>query len=78
MSVYGPNGSLTPAEVRTAKVIATGRTKRETAALLGLSVHTVNSQVRSAFTKLRIGNREALAAWVIEQVRLGKPGFETL
>lgn len=72
---FGPNGELTPAEVRTARVIARGLTKKQAAQELGISVHTVNSQVRSAFTKLRIGNRGALAVWVRLQTVRGEPGF---
>jgi DNA-binding CsgD family transcriptional regulator len=72
---FGPNGSLTPAELRTVRVVASGKTNREAAKLLELSQHTINSQVRSAFTKLRVSNRSALAAWVQHRTTQGDPEF---
>lgn len=76
MTVFGPNGSLTPAEVRTVKVIAKGATNREAAEALGLSRHTINSQIRSAFTKLRVNNRSALVQWVQYHKSQGDPEFQ--
>lgn len=72
---FGPNGSLTPAEIRTVRVVAQGKTNKEAAKLLGLSPHTVNSQVRSAYTKLGVSSRQALTNWVMLQVSRGDPGF---
>lgn len=72
---FGPNGSLTPAEIRTAKVVAQGKTNKEIAQELGLSRHTVVSQVRSAFTKVGVSNRSALSTWVWDRIAKGDPGF---
>lgn len=72
---FGPNGSLTPAEIRTAKVVAQGKTNKEIAQELGLSPHTVVSQIRSAFTKVGVSNRAALTQWVMYRVSQGDPSF---
>lgn len=53
--------SLTPAELKVARLIATGITNRDTAERLRLSPHTVNAQIRNAFTKLGITSRVQLA-----------------
>lgn len=57
-----PSGStLTPAEQRVAALVAEGRTKREVAAALILSVHTVDSTLRRVYAKLGISSRAELA-----------------
>ncbi|MDG4810727.1 helix-turn-helix transcriptional regulator [Micromonospora sp. WMMD1120] len=56
--------ALTPAEERVAAMLAGGATKREAAATLFVSFHTVDTQLRSIYHKLGINNRMELArAW---------------
>lgn len=52
--------SLTAAELAVVRIVAEGRTNRETAAQLYLSVDTVNTHLRHAFTKLGIRSRVEL------------------
>jgi DNA-binding CsgD family transcriptional regulator len=59
-SLYGP-GSLTPAELRTAQMAASGMTNREVAQALFVSTKTVETQLSQAYAKLGIGSRAALA-----------------
>ncbi|WP_428340607.1 AAA family ATPase [Mycobacterium sp.] len=57
-------GALTDAEHAVAEQIASGRTNRVAAEALHVSVHTVNTHVRSIFTKLDLHSRVQLAnAW---------------
>lgn len=57
-----PSGSaLTPAEQRVATLVAEGRTKKEVAAALFLSVHTVDSTLRRVYAKLGVSSRAELA-----------------
>jgi DNA-binding CsgD family transcriptional regulator len=55
------DGSLTPAERRVAELVAEGRTNRETASLLMVSEHTVDSHLRHAYRKLGVRSRAELA-----------------
>ncbi|MEE6259181.1 helix-turn-helix transcriptional regulator [Plantactinospora sonchi] len=56
--------ALSPAEARVAAMLANGATKRETAESLFVSVHTVDSQLRSIYQKLGIHNRlQLVRAW---------------
>lgn len=60
-----PGGSevdLTPAELRVAKVVADGATNREAAALLFVSIRTVELHLTSVYRKLGIRSRSELAA----------------
>jgi DNA-binding CsgD family transcriptional regulator len=52
---------LTESELSVVRLVARGLTNRETAERLYLSVHTVGSHLRSAFTKLGINSRVELA-----------------
>jgi DNA-binding CsgD family transcriptional regulator len=52
--------SLTESELSVVRLVARGLTNRETAERLYLSVHTVSSHLRSAFTKLGINSRVEL------------------
>lgn len=57
-------GALTDAEHAVAEQIASGRTNRASAEALHVSVHTVNTHVRSIFSKLDLHSRVQLAnAW---------------
>jgi DNA-binding CsgD family transcriptional regulator len=55
----GP-GSLTPAELRAARMAADGLTNREIAQALFVSAKTVEAQLSAAYTKLSIGSRREL------------------
>ena len=54
-------GSLTAAELRVVRLVASGATNREAADELYLSPHTVSSHLRSAFIKLGLHTRTQLA-----------------
>jgi DNA-binding CsgD family transcriptional regulator len=55
------DGGLTPAERRVAELVAEGRTNRETASLLMVSEHTVDSHLRRVYRKLGVRSRAGLA-----------------
>lgn len=58
-----PNVNLTPRERQILMDIEEGYTYKETAARLGVSVHTIHNQVRGIFEKLGVNNKmEALKA----------------
>jgi DNA-binding CsgD family transcriptional regulator len=52
---------LTPAERRVAELVAEGRTNREAASILVVSVHTVDSHLRRVYRKLGVSSRAELA-----------------
>ena len=58
---------LTQAELAVARLVATGRSNRETADALYLSVKTIEFHLRNIFTKLDVSRRQELAS------RLGGP-----
>lgn len=63
---------LTPAERRVAELVAEGRTNREAASILVVSVHTVDSHLRRVYRKLGVRSRAELAhRFAEEQVRTG-------
>jgi DNA-binding CsgD family transcriptional regulator len=67
---HGPTqgwASLTDTEARVARCVASGRTNIETAQLLYMSRHTVDTHLRKIFQKLGIRSRVALALVVAEQ-----------
>jgi DNA-binding CsgD family transcriptional regulator len=53
-------GDVTPAELATLRLIASGRTRREVASELGYSVNTIKSRLRSAYVKLGVNTSEEL------------------
>jgi len=57
----GAAGDLTPSEERVASLVARGRTNREVAAELFLSVKTVESNLKAIYRKLEIRSRTELA-----------------
>jgi DNA-binding CsgD family transcriptional regulator len=57
-----PAGQLTPTEGRVARLAAAGRTNREIAGSLFLSVRTVESHLSHAYAKLGVRSRTELAA----------------
>ena len=52
--------SLTDSELRVLELVADGATNREAASELCVSPHTVNTQMRSVYTKLDIHSRAEL------------------
>ena len=62
-----PSGGLTPSERRVAELVAGGLSNKEVAAQLYVSVHTVETQLSSAYAKLGVRSRTQLAR------RLGAP-----
>jgi DNA-binding CsgD family transcriptional regulator len=59
-SLRGP-GALTPAQLRTAEMAASGMTNREVAQALFVSTKTVETQLSQAYAKLGIASRAELA-----------------
>ncbi|GAA1877910.1 LuxR family transcriptional regulator [Asanoa iriomotensis] len=60
----GPRGygdDLSPRESEVVRLLATGRTNREIANALGLSIRTVDAHVNSAMRKRKVNSRTALA-----------------
>ncbi|MCA1842138.1 MAG: helix-turn-helix transcriptional regulator [Actinobacteria bacterium] len=58
--------ALTAREAQVAGLVARGRTNREIAAALRISVRTAESHVDHILTKLGLRNRAELAAWATE------------
>jgi DNA-binding CsgD family transcriptional regulator len=54
-------GGLTPSERRIAEVVAAGKTNKETAAALYISVHTVEDALKRIYRKLGVRSRTELA-----------------
>jgi DNA-binding NarL/FixJ family response regulator len=59
-ALSGPD-SLTPAELRTARLAAEGQTNREIAQALFVSTKTVEAQLSQAYSKLSIHSRRDIA-----------------
>lgn len=57
----GPRGTLTPQELAVARVVAAGRTNREAAAELVVSVKTIEYHLGNAYAKLSVTSRTQLA-----------------
>lgn len=57
--------SLTPAELRVARLVADGLTNRAAAGVLSISPHTVDTHLRHIFAKLQISGRVALTRFVL-------------
>ncbi len=60
-------GSLTPTEARVAELVSSGRTNKEVAAELFLSVKTVEANLSRAYAKLSVRSRTELAARLTAQ-----------
>jgi DNA-binding CsgD family transcriptional regulator len=61
----GPNG-LTPREVQVLRLVAAGKSNKEVADALSLSVKTVERHVGNILTKLDVPSRVAATAWAYE------------
>ncbi|TMK72104.1 MAG: helix-turn-helix transcriptional regulator [Actinobacteria bacterium] len=57
---------LTAREVEVLRLVATGKSNKEIAAMLVISEHTVSRHVQNIFTKLRVVSRTAAAAFAHE------------
>jgi non-specific serine/threonine protein kinase len=58
---------LSVRERQIARLITQGRSNREIAETLVLSIKTVESHVKNVSKKLRVGKRAEIAAWVARQ-----------
>ncbi len=67
------SGDLTPAERAVAELAAAGRSNREIAAELVLSVRTVESQLSAVYRKLDLSSRARLAAALASSRRSAAP-----
>jgi DNA-binding CsgD family transcriptional regulator len=63
----GPTGELTPTEERVARLAAVGRTNREIAEALFLSVRTVEGHLSHAYHKLDVRSRTELATVIADR-----------
>jgi DNA-binding CsgD family transcriptional regulator/tetratricopeptide (TPR) repeat protein len=68
----GPHG-LTPREVQVLRLVAAGRSNKEVADALSLSVKTVERHVGNILTKLDVPSRVAATAWAYENEVIGPP-----
>jgi ATP/maltotriose-dependent transcriptional regulator MalT len=69
----GPNG-LTSREVQVLRLIAAGKSNKEVADALSLSVKTVERHVGNILTKLDVPSRAAATAWAYENEVVRSPG----
>ncbi|MGK4581613.1 response regulator transcription factor [Kitasatospora sp. HPMI-4] len=69
--------SLTPAELRVARLVSEGLTNRAVARALAVSPHTVDSHLRHVYVKLSISSRVSLAALVLRHEFLGATQAKT-
>jgi DNA-binding NarL/FixJ family response regulator len=60
-------GGLTRREQQIAMLVACGKTNKEIAAELFISIPTTKTHITSILTKLRLASRTQIAAWVIEK-----------
>ncbi len=62
-------GGLSTREQEVALIVAEGRSNKEIAGRLHLSVRTVESHVRHALTKIGLANRTQLATWARDRIQ---------
>jgi len=62
----GGTHGLTPRELEVLRLVATGKSNREIAAMLVISEHTVARHVQNIFGKLGVGSRTAAGAFAFE------------
>jgi DNA-binding CsgD family transcriptional regulator len=65
---------LTPAERRVSDLVATGLTNKQVAAELFISVHTVETQLSSAYAKLGVHSRTELTHRLMADRAIGRTG----
>lgn len=61
---FCPNGGFSPYEFSIAMLAAKGRSNKEIAKLLGITVNTVKSHIKTIFEKLHISSRSEIDAFV--------------
>jgi DNA-binding NarL/FixJ family response regulator len=61
-------GGLSAREHEVTRLVADGRSNKDIAAQLQLSVRTVESHVRHALAKLPLDNRTQLATWARQRI----------
>jgi DNA-binding NarL/FixJ family response regulator len=66
-----PPGHLTERELEVLRLVATGRSNREIASELVISVHTVARHVQNIYVKLHLSSRAAATAYAYEHDLLG-------
>ena len=66
MARLGRADGLTLREVEILGLVAAGRTNRQTAERLGLSIRTVDAHLRSIYAKLGIKSRSAATRYAVE------------
>jgi DNA-binding CsgD family transcriptional regulator len=69
--VDSPAVSLSPREREILELVGRGRTNREIAAELGVSVRTVKTHVEHVFRKLGVTHRTQAATWAAERLSIG-------
>jgi DNA-binding NarL/FixJ family response regulator len=57
---------LSEREVDVSRLLARGKTNKEIADLLGISVRTVHNHVAHIFDKLGVHSRSGVAVWLVE------------
>ncbi len=67
----GDLSALTPTEARVAELVASGRTNKEVAAALFLSVKTIESNLSRVYDKLKVRSRTELAAHLASHASVG-------
>jgi DNA-binding NarL/FixJ family response regulator len=67
--VKGRIGGLSPRQRQVLEQVRLGRTNREIAARLGISIATVNKHVHEVLTVLKVRNRTQAAAAIEQDVR---------
>jgi DNA-binding NarL/FixJ family response regulator len=65
---------LTPREVQVLRLVAAGKSNKEVADALSLSVKTVERHVGNILTKLDVSSRVAATAWAYENEVVRPPG----
>jgi DNA-binding NarL/FixJ family response regulator len=66
--------SLTRRELDVLRLLASGLRDREIAARLFLSVRTVNSHLRSIYSKLGVPSRSAATSYFLQRLRAASQG----
>jgi DNA-binding CsgD family transcriptional regulator len=62
---------LTAREEQIVRLIAAGKTRKETARELGISPHTVRTHLQRVYSRLGVRSNVELANWLAQQDRTG-------
>jgi DNA-binding NarL/FixJ family response regulator len=66
VSLPPPHAELTPREIEVLRLLAQGLTSAQIAEHLTLSVLTINTHLRSIYSKLGVTSRSAATRWAME------------